>query len=232
MKRSILIAALIAAPIAASAAPEAAQPPKKPWLVEGVMSDACQCDFLCPCEFDSLPTHKHCDDAAILHIDKGFLGDIKLDGKRVAVVSTSPQGARLVDSVGKLRWARIYVPEETSDQEAEALAEVARRVFGSFVTKAFRLSPDEKVQKVKMHVEIEPLRHKVVIPNVLELELKAVTGGDGKNPIKVQNNSFTAAGFGEITAAKTTVYKYTDGKIRWDYGGLSASIRPFKLKGE
>ena len=206
----------------------------KKWAVEGVMSDACQCMVFCPCEFMSAPTFGHCDDAAILHIDKGHFGEVVLDGLRVAVVSESPEGERLVDTVGRLKFARIYVPEEASAAQTEALAEIARRVFGAFVTGAVQISENEKVEKVKMEVMIEPHRHKVHIPGILDLDLQTMPGGDGKNPIVIDNNPFEEAGFGEVLVARSTTYKYknADVGVEWDYGGRSASIRTFKMAGE
>ncbi len=204
------------------------------WKVNGVMSDACQCMLFCPCEFSSVPTFGHCDDAAILLIDSGHYGGLELDGLRVAVVSESPQGERLVDSVGRLKFARIYVEEHVSDKQAEALAFIARSVFGAFVTNAPRISEDEMVHRVKMDIEVTGNRHRITIPGVLELDLATVTGGDGKTPIVIQNSPFEEAGFGEAIIAQSSVYKYKNDAmgIDWDYGGRSASIRTFELQGE
>jgi hypothetical protein len=206
----------------------------KNWEVEGVMSDACQCFVFCPCEFNSKPSLGHCDDAAILHIEKGHYGDVILDGQRVAVVSQSPHGERLVDAVGNLTFARIYVPEGATDAQTTALAEIVRRVFGTFVKNASRISADEKVEKVKMDVTIEPYHHQIRIPNILDLDLATVPGGDGKSPMVIQNHIYTAVGFGDVLISQSKVYKYKNKakRINWNYSGRSASIRTFKLKGE
>ena len=40
----------------------------------------CNCDFSCPCQFNSLPTHGDCRAMTALRIDKGHFGDVDLSG--------------------------------------------------------------------------------------------------------------------------------------------------------
>jgi hypothetical protein len=204
---------------------------KNDWEVQGVMSDACQCIVFCPCEFQSTPSFNHCEDALVLHIQKGHYGDVKLDGLRICVVSQSPEGQRMADATGNFKFAHLYVPETVTDAQAKALAEVARRAFGTQVKEASRISPDETVEKVRMDVMLQPNHHKVTIPGILELDLETVPGGDGKTPMVIHNSPYAALGFGDIQVAQSNVYKYTQGDIAWDYSGRSASIRTFKLQG-
>lgn len=201
-----------------------------PWSVQGLMSDACQCNVFCPCEFAEKPTFGHCDDTAIMHIDKGHFADVKLDGLSMVVVSQSPQGERLVDTAGKLNFARIFVPENTTDEQMKALGEVAGRVMGAFVTGAARLSEDQKIERVKMEMNIEPERHRVSIPGILELDVQTMTGGDGENPMIVKNIGGPA--FGDVTVAKSNAYRYTYDGVDWNYAGRSASFRTFNISGD
>jgi hypothetical protein len=223
---------LLLALVPGSAAAATALPVRGEWSMVGSLSDACQCDVLCPCEFVQKPTYGHCDDTAILHIERGSYGGVKLDGQRVVVVSQSPEGERLVDTIGDLVFAHLYVSEDASDVEAQALAELARRVFGTWVGgKVARISPDEKVAKVSMTASIEPTRHKVSIPGVLELDIEALTGWDGVNPVAVKNGPAAGPGVGDILIARSHAYRYTDHGIDWNYAGRSASMRTLDLKG-
>jgi hypothetical protein len=95
------------------------------------MSDACQCAVFCPCEFNEKPTFGHCDDTAVMHIEEGRFGDVPLDGQRLVVTFQSPSGERLFDTIGNLNFARIFVPEATTDEQVDALEQVAGRVFGA-----------------------------------------------------------------------------------------------------
>ena len=202
------------------------------WEATGVLSDACQCEVFCPCEFLSLPTYNHCDDAAIMHFQKASYGDVVLDGMSVAVVSQSREGKRLIDTVGDLKFARIFVPDTATDEQTEALAGIVRRVFGAFVGETARISPDEMVSRVKMTTKVEDNHHAVEIPGILSLDIETITGGDGETPIMVQNNAFTAFGFSDVKVGKSKTYRYTHDGVDWDYGGRSASIRSFEMSGD
>jgi len=137
-----------------------------------------------------------------------------------------------VDTVGDLVFARLYVPDDVSDVEAHALAELARRVFGTWVGgKVARISPDEKVERVKIAASIEPTHHKVSIPGVLDLDIEALTGWDGENPVALKNGPAAGPGVGDILIAHSKAYRYTDHGIDWDYQGRSASMRTLDLKG-
>lgn len=201
------------------------------WEVEGTMGDACQCEIFCPCEFGSHPSEDNCDDAGILSITKGHYKDVDLSGQKVVVVSASPSGERLVDTVGRLTFARIYVPKDATDEQAEALAEIVRNVFGTFVGKTPRISPDEKVVRADLSISVDSTRYAASIPGVLDVEMKPVLGGDGKTPIVVHNNPFTALGFGDVAVWQSQKYTYTAEGRKWDYTGRSASVRSFSLKG-
>lgn len=230
MKTLFWMMLFLAAPAAACAA--TALPEKGVWSVTGTFLDACQCDVFCACEFAEKPTYGHCDDTAVLTIERGVYGGVRLDGRTVVVVSQSPRGERLVDTVGDLVFARLYVSEETSDLEAQALAELARRVFGTWVGgKVARISPDEKVAKVRLAAAADAQRHRVSIPGVLEIDVEALTGWDGKNPVLLRNGPASAPGMSDITIARSRTYRYTDHGVDWNYAGRSASVRTLDLAG-
>jgi hypothetical protein len=50
------------------------------WRLEGIKFGNCNCDYSCPCQFESLPTHGDCSGVEIIRIDRGHFGDVSLDG--------------------------------------------------------------------------------------------------------------------------------------------------------
>ena len=57
------------------------------WYIEGVEVTNCNCDYACPCQFESLrPTHGDCRGFAAVRIDKGHFGDVTLDGLSAALL--------------------------------------------------------------------------------------------------------------------------------------------------
>lgn len=202
------------------------------WAFKGTLSDACQCNVFCACEFGHKPSFGHCDDTAILSIDQGHYGDVRLDGLRVVVASKSPEGERLVDTVGHLDFAHFYVPEDATDAQMQALADLARRVFGTFVEgDVARISAVETVERVPMTVSIEPTHHVAKIPGVLDLDIQALTGWDGENPVVLKNGPSAGPGVGDILVAHSNTYSYKDHGIDWSYSGRSASMRTMDMNG-
>lgn len=201
------------------------------WAIDGTMADACQCEVFCPCEFGSHPTMDNCDDTAILSIDKGHYKDVDLSGQKVVVVSASPKGERLVDAVGHLTFARIYVPKAASDAQVQALQEIVRLAMGSIVNGVAQISPDTQVERVPITITADSTQYAAQVPGVLDVDMRPVIGGDGKTPIVVHNNALTAMGFGDVSVWQSKKYTYSGNGKKWDYAGRSASVRSFSLKG-
>lgn len=60
------------------------------WYVEGVKFGNCNCDYSCPCQFEARPTHGGCRGIEVVRIDRGFFGDVSLDGLRFVVMYAWP----------------------------------------------------------------------------------------------------------------------------------------------
>lgn len=200
-----------------------------PWAVKGTMAEACQCDVFCPCEFAEKPTHGHCDDTAILQIDQGHFGDVDLTGKRVVVVLQSPDGERLVDTVGRLNFARIFVPEGTSAAEGKALEAVAARVWAQFEGGDNWLSEDQKIITADLDIALADDGFSVRIPGILDLEARPAIGVDGEAPFVIHN--MVPAGMTDVQVFRSEHYRYNFDGVEWDYAGRSASLRHFDLSG-
>ena len=50
------------------------------WEFEGREFTNCNCAYGCPCQFNALPTHGHCQAVSAIQIDKGYHGSTRLDG--------------------------------------------------------------------------------------------------------------------------------------------------------
>ena len=50
------------------------------WTIHGREFVNCNCSYGCPCQFNGLPTHGHCQAVAGMQIEQGHHGDTKLDG--------------------------------------------------------------------------------------------------------------------------------------------------------
>ena len=60
------------------------------WYIEANSFGNCNCDYACPCQFESLPTHGDCRGFEALEITEGHFGDTRLDGLPAAVLYAWP----------------------------------------------------------------------------------------------------------------------------------------------
>src|SRR5512139_3482448 len=60
------------------------------WEIRGPEISSCNCDWGCPCQFNSLPTRGHCRAAVMLRIDEGHFGEVTLDGLHAGGVFAWP----------------------------------------------------------------------------------------------------------------------------------------------
>jgi len=51
-----------------------------PWEIDAMEVANCNCNFGCPCQFNSLPTHGNCEAAVGFIVTKGHFGNVRLDG--------------------------------------------------------------------------------------------------------------------------------------------------------
>ncbi len=93
-----------------------------PWEIHAVFVANCNCAYGCPCQFNSLPTYGTCEAADGFQIEKGFYGDVSLDGLKAGFVAKWPgpihegngEGQIIIDnratSEHPLQLKRIWKP--------------------------------------------------------------------------------------------------------------------------
>jgi hypothetical protein len=83
------------------------------WHIEGVEFSNCNCDYACPCQFEShRPTHGDCRGFAAVRIDKGHFGDVR--SMVSAELSFTPGRARSTRATASVR------PSSTSGETASS----------------------------------------------------------------------------------------------------------------
>jgi hypothetical protein len=65
------------------------------WSIQGHSINNCNCDFGCPCQFNSLPTHGDCRAMSAVRIEKGHFGDVDLSGVAFCVMFAWPRAIHL-----------------------------------------------------------------------------------------------------------------------------------------
>jgi hypothetical protein len=90
-----------------------------PWEIKAKEFANCNCAYGCPCQFNALPTHGHCEAAVAFEIEQGHYGDVKLDGLRMGGVYQWPGAVH--EGRGK---CQPFVDERADAKQREALLKI------------------------------------------------------------------------------------------------------------
>ena len=95
------------------------------WTVRGTVLIACNCDWGCPCNFQARPSRGFCQGGWCWDIEQGRIGDVSLDGLRVALWAKWP-GA-IHEGGGS---AVCYFDERASEEQTAALQRLLNGELG------------------------------------------------------------------------------------------------------
>lgn len=142
------------------------------WSIKADYTETCSCTVPCPCSYGSPATRGHCEANSLIEIKEGNMGDINLDGINIAIS-------------GRLgSWAKFYVSENATDEQADAAVALLRneQLFGSYYPESME---DMSVEKASISVEKTDTNIKFSTP-FSNVEIEMMKGLNGK-PIHVQN---------------------------------------------
>lgn len=89
------------------------------WRIKGLGFANCNCDYGCPCQFNALPTHGYCKAAAGYIINKGYFGDVILDGLKAAGVYSWPGPVH--EGNGRMQ---LIIDEKADEKQRNALIKI------------------------------------------------------------------------------------------------------------
>jgi len=137
------------------------------WSIKGREFVNCNCSYGCPCQFNGLPTHGHCQAVGGFEIDHGQHGSTKRD------------------FVGIFRWpgpihegkgeAAVVIDERASEPQRAALlriltgqdTEPGATVFNVFAA-TFEKLHEPIFAPIDFQVDVEGRRARLVVPGVTE----------------------------------------------------------------
>lgn len=163
------------------------------WYVEGIEFGNCNCDYGCPCQFESLPTHGACHGFEVLQIERGHFGEVKLDGLRAAVVYSWP--GPIFEGKGEFQ---AIIEERADAAQRDALYKVLtgeETEEGATHWWVFRAMSDKVhpplFKPISFAVDIEVRTAAVAIPGVLRSTGRPIrspaTGQDHRVRIDIPN---------------------------------------------
>ena len=155
------------------------------WEIQGSELINCNCSYGCPCQFNALPTHGHCEAMGAISIDSGHFGDVRLDGLKIAVVFQWPGAIHL----GKGRCQPI-IDANASPEQREALLKIMSgqetepfaTMFAVFATTLEQVF-EPIVTTIDYEVDVDARRGRVRAAGVFELEGRPI-----RNPVSGQEH--------------------------------------------
>ena len=151
-----------------------------PWEIHAVEVANCNCAYGCPCQFNALPTDGTCEAAVGIQIEKGFFGDVSLDGLKAGFTAKWP--GPIHEGNGELQ---IIIDEQASSEQREALEKILSgeetedMATICWVINAMTTTHHETLFKpVTIEADVEGRKGRVVVDGVFELNAEPI-----KNPV-------------------------------------------------
>ncbi|MBI3797575.1 MAG: DUF1326 domain-containing protein [Deltaproteobacteria bacterium] len=194
------------------------------WTIAGEYFESCNCDLICACLVQASTPRDRCDAALAFHINNGTYGQISLNGLNAVLVVSFP-------GPGKMRngnWtAAVYVDEKGSAAQQDALGNIFSgkaggtpgAIFAGLVTKFLGVKP------TPIAFEVNGNDRRLTIPNILEIDISAITGRDGNEPIWATNAAHPVSP--KLALAQSRAYKYADHNLAWDTSGTNGHFSSF-----
>src|SRR3984893_3827790 len=140
------------------------------WMIKGREFVNCNCSYGCPCQFNGLPTHGHCQAVAGFEIEQGYHGSTKLDNLKFVGIFRWP-GA-IHEGKGE---AAVVIDERATEAQRGVLlrilagqaTEPGATLFNVFAPTLEKLH-DPIFAPIEFEVDIAERKARLVVPGVTE----------------------------------------------------------------
>jgi hypothetical protein len=195
------------------------------WTLTGTYFEACSCEVVCPCIFQSAPSHGECEVLYSWHIDRGNAGAVPLDGLNVALAAYA--GGHMQ----KVKWlAALYVDERANPEQLAALKRIYTGQAGGF--SAALASFFERfigVKSAPIHYQLDGKKRAVEIPGVLRATVHAIAGQEGGDAV-ITGHPLGLAPGNPLIVAQSDEVTLTDYDWNWKFSGRSGGYSPFQYQ--
>ena len=159
------------------------------WTIKAREFVNCNCSYGCPCQFNGLPTHGHCQAVGGFEIEQGHHGSTKLDGLKFVGIFRWP-GA-IHEGKGE---AAVVIDERATEPQRAALlriltgqdTEPGATVFNVFAS-TFEKLHDPIFAPIDFQVDVAGRKARLMVPGVTEGR------GENMNPEHRPENERTIA---------------------------------------
>lgn len=193
------------------------------WHMKGMVLQSCNCDYGCPCNFNAMPTHGHCEGGWTWHIEAGRYGDTPLDGLNFSVAADWPAAIYMGNGVGLL----LIDERASAEQRAAIQTLLSGQVGGPWAIIANTLSSVSGPHFVPYEVTVNGAHSSFNAGDKMILEMEPI-----RNPVtkaEAYPQVVLPQGFiyKESTRTSSRIFRVNDG-IRYEYSGTDATFAPFE----
>jgi hypothetical protein len=192
------------------------------WNLAGTYFETCNCQAACPCVFTSPPSEGHCTALVAWHIKQGKFGDVALDGLNVALVVHAP------GTMVATKWkVAVYIDDNASEAQKEALLTIfSGKAGGHPAVLASFVGEILGAKSAPMRYQADGRRGSLAIPGIVEADIEALEGQDGR-PITIANHPLAVAPGKPATVARSRHFRFTDHGFGWALSGRNGFLSDF-----
>jgi hypothetical protein len=156
------------------------------WSLKGSYVETCSCELMCPCNlsFDHGATYDFCRVTFVFNIREGEIEGTDIGGLKVAAIPDSPK----VMTEGNWRLG-VFVDEQATDEQADKLVKVfTGQLGGPMAGLAPLVGEVLGVEKARIEVDDDGVRHSVRIGDVIDFEIEDIVpfGVETGEPVRFQ----------------------------------------------
>jgi hypothetical protein len=178
----------------------------KTYELEGRLLEVCDCDVLCPCWIGEDPDGGTCDTVVAWVVDKGMVEGVDVSGHTLALLAHIP------GNILEGNWkAVVYVDDETTDEQQEALLKVFTGQLGGPVADLAALVGEVvAVERAPITSTVEEGKGSIRIGSgitlVLEADMASYMGATEK-PTVLQETVFSTIPGAPAYVSKAAKYR-------------------------
>lgn len=196
------------------------------WNVKVEQLMSCNCNWGCPCSFNSPPTHGKCEAALAYRAVTGTYGGVVLDGLKWVLVAAWPAAIHLGNGRGL-----VYLDERAKGHKREALESLATSRTGPLAVYMNSMPKPPVVRTAKIEFKFGGKKSVFRAGNTVRVEFEPmrnpVTGEEHMLTGKLPTGLFTKSE--DFYSAKT--FRVDAGGFSFDYPGRNAILSTARWRG-
>ncbi len=194
------------------------------WNMKGIWYEACASEGHCSFYFGR-DRDEPCKSFQLFKIEEGKIGDVDISGV-LAINVVDIYSNKAAELLAKGGEGGLYISKSATDEQRKVL----EPFFSNNVPGGILLRKILGIRYVDINLNQDGKTHHITMPYG-EMKLTLTTGGDGKNPQRLDNSLFSVF-FSDIKICNTHFWKYNDFGKNWEFVNRSGTIADFDLQGK